>query len=223
MRRLIVVSTILSVCVAVSSLAGCGLIPKPDNTAVNQYDITPKVAARNTTTVTCAKVLEVRGVSASAPWMGTDMLYTQNKHEIKSYAYNQWAATPATMLGHALVSALKDSDLYRGVLGPSTPGSADLILAVTLNRGPLQVFPPQSGENGNTADSSREALSLSATLASMTTGQLIASKTFSDSQAANADPYGGVVAANALAGRLFGEMLDWLGKSNSGIKACSAH
>src|SRR5690625_1274822 len=186
MRRLIVIpAMLLSVCVVVSVLAGCGLIPKPDKTPVNQYDITPKAATRNSPTALCAQVLEIRGVSARAPWMSTDMLYTRNKHEIKSYAYNQWAATPATMLGHALVSILKASGLYRGVLGPGAPGSADLVLSVTLDSGPLQVFPPQSGQGGNAPDSSRETLSLSATLTSMTTGELIAGKTFSGSQAAN--------------------------------------
>lgn len=223
MRRLLAISAILFVCVAVLSLAGCGLIPKPDNTPVNKYNITPKAVAGKTSNTTCAQVLEMRGVSANAPWIGTDMLYTRNKHEIKSYAYNQWAATPATMLGHALVSALKASGLYHGVLGPSTPGNADLLLSITLDRGPLQVFPPQSGQKGDTADSSRETMSLSATLTSMTSGKLLAGKTFSDSQTANPNPYGGVVAANALAGRLFGQMLDWLAESNSGIEACSAH
>lgn len=222
MRRFNAPSTALLVSIAVSALAGCGLIPQPDSTPVNQYNIAPTAATANVNAATCGLVVEMREVAASAPWTSNNMLYMQGKHDIDSYAYNRWAATPATMLGHSLVGALEQSDLYRGALAPTNPGRPDLILSVNLRRGPLQVFPPQSSGDKSEPASSREELALSATLTEADSGKLVAGKRFSGTESAAPNPYGGVKAANALAGRLIEQLLGWLAETNAGIQACSA-
>lgn len=215
----------ISMIVSAALLGGCGLLSRPKTPPVNQYQIAPHVAGGKAS-ATCALVLQVRGVAASTPWATNNMLYTQTAHSLASYAYHQWAAEPATMLTDAIVGALDTRGLYRGVLGPASPGDSDLTLAVTLTRGPVQVFQGQTGtnragtKNGGSA-TSQEALALAVNLTEAESGKLIASKGFAAEQSAAPNAYGGVTATNALAGKLIGRMLDWLAQTNSTIKSCA--
>ncbi|MGH8224733.1 MAG: ABC-type transport auxiliary lipoprotein family protein [Gammaproteobacteria bacterium] len=218
MRKYTLAAT-LCILAPVTLIAGCGLLSQGDTTPVEQYEIAPAVSMSNPPAMPCKLVVRVRNVEASTPWATDNMLYTKSEHAIASFAYHRWAATPATMLTDTLVKALAANGLYRGVLGPVSPGNADLTLAVTLRSGPVQTFSGQTDAKGGNAGESTESLTLAANLTRTQSGELVASKTFDGSEAATADPYGGVTAANALAGKLLGEMLDWLAQTNATL-AC---
>lgn len=219
MRKHVTIAAMLCTPILVASLAGCGILSRSDTTPVEHYEISPDVSMSNPPAAPCKLVVRVRNVVASTPWATDEMLYTKSEHSIASFAYHNWAATPATLLTDVLVKSLGESGLYRGVLGPVSPGNADLTLAVILQQGPLQTFPAQPNEKGGNAGSSTESLALSASLTHTQSGELVGSKTFGGSQTAAPNPYGGVVATNALAGKLLGQMLDWLAQQNATL-AC---
>ncbi|MGH8160891.1 MAG: ABC-type transport auxiliary lipoprotein family protein [Gammaproteobacteria bacterium] len=226
MRRYIMLTATVPLFASLALLAGCGLLSQPKIPPMNRYRIAPTVVNPPAVATACPLVLQVRSVGASTPWATNDMLYTETTHSVASYAYHQWAADPATMLTGDLVEALGGSGLYRGVIGALSLGNADLILSVTLTKGPLQVFSARSAQAGKgdsaTDRTSRETLALDANLTDSETGNLIASKSFSAEQSAAPNPQGGVVAANALAGKLIGQILDWLAQTNPTIKGCTA-
>ncbi len=223
MRRYVRLAATVPFLVPLVLFAGCGLLSQPKIPPTNQYRIAPAAVRQPAVGIVCPLVLQVRSVEASAPWATSNMLYTQTAHSVASYAYHQWAADPATMLTSDILEALDGSGLYRGVIGSLSPGNPDLILSVALTKGPLQVFAASSGTSGGAAAaSSREVLSLAANLSNAQTGALLSSRNFSAEKSAAPDPYGGVVAANVLAGQLIGQMLGWLAETNPTVKGCAA-
>ena len=205
MRRLILCSAILLV-------SGCGLLSQPKPQPLTQYQLTPvpasgmATAAASRMTPACMQVVRVRGVEASPPFAGDSLLYTETPQVLGSFAWHRWATPPATMLTDDILDQVAASGLYRAVLGPTDPGQAGLVLAVRINRGPLQVF---AGGKGGSRRSS-EQLSYTATLANAGDGTVIGTRVFAASRDADPTPYGGVKAANAIVRQLDGQLLDWL-------------
>ncbi|HEX5314228.1 MAG TPA: ABC-type transport auxiliary lipoprotein family protein [Gammaproteobacteria bacterium] len=190
-------------------VAGCSGLFTPKSLPTSEYALAPTVASAAVPARSCAAVLRVNSVQVAQPWGSSNILYTQTPYQVSSFAYHRWAAPPATMLGDAITKALAASELYRGVLGPTDPGNGDLTLAIRLLRGPVQSFPgSQSGAAAPAA--STEALGFAASLSVSDTGRLLASREFSASTAAAPNPYGGVVAANKLAGDLIARLIGWL-------------
>ncbi len=195
-------------------LGACSILPKPAANVGVRYALAPVVAAPVHSGVRCPLVLRVRSIEAAPPYAGDALVYTKTPLAVAEFAYHRWAAPPASMLTRDLVGALGASGLYRGVLGPTDPGSADLTLAVHLTRGPVQVFPGLPGTTGKAPSSSTEVLSISAVLANAVNGKLIATHRFSGARRAQPDPYAGVVMANRLAGELIGRLTNWLAGIN---------
>jgi len=152
------------------------------------------------------QVLRVRGVEASPPFAGDSLLYTEMPQVLGSFAWHRWATPPATMLTNDILDQVAASGLYRAVLGPTDPGESGLVLAVRINRGPLQVFADGKGDSRR----SSEQLSYTATLANAGDGTVIGTRVFAASRDADPTPYGGVKAANAIVTQLDGQLLDWL-------------
>lgn len=75
----------------------------------------------------------------------TQMAYEQHPHQIKFYAHNHWAATPAQMLQPLIIETLQDTHYFRNVSPSSTVGSYDYILNVQLME-LKQVIYPTFGE-----------------------------------------------------------------------------
>lgn len=216
MRRLILCSAILMI-------SGCGLLSQPKPQPLTEYQLTPVSSSSSAATTAgaaqtspvCTKVLRVRGVEANPPFASNSLLYTETPQVLHSFAWHRWATPPATMLTDDILAQVAGSGLYRAVLGPSDPGEAGLVLAVRINRGPLQVF---TGGKGGPRRST-EQLSYTATLASADDGTVLGTRVFSASRTADPTPYGGVKAANATVVQLNGQLLDWL-RQLSTDKAC---
>lgn len=218
MRRLILCSAILM-------LSGCGLLSQPKPQPMTLYQLTPVQSSSGSAMATtapasrmapaCAQVLRLRGVEANPPYASDSLLYSETPQVLGSFAWHRWATPPATMLTDDILNRIAAGDLYSAVLGPTDPGSADRVLAVRIDRGPLQVF---SQDKGSSRTSS-EQLSYTATLASADDGHVLGTRVFSASHPAEPNPYGGVKAANAIVTQLDGELLDWLRQLSTG-KAC---
>lgn len=216
MRRLILCSAILLV-------SGCGLLSQPKPQPMTQYQLTPVPAsaapvanaATGMAPAPCTKVLRVRSVQANPPYASDSLLYSETPQVLDSFAWHRWATPPANMLTSDILGVVSGSRLFRAVLGPEDPGEADLVLAVRVDRGPLQVF---SGSAGGSRRST-EQLTYTATLTNTGNGQVIGTRVFSASLAADPTPYGGVKAANAIVARLNGQLLSWLREMSTGT-AC---
>lgn len=209
MRRLILCSAILM-------LSGCGLLSQPKPQPMTLYQLTPAqstsgsgmpatTTASRTTAPACARVLRVRSVEASPPYASDSLLYSKTPQVLGDFAWHRWATPPATMLTDDILNEVSAGGLYSAVLGPTDPGEADWILAVRINRGPLQVF---SRDKGSSRTSS-EQLSYTAILANAG-GHVLGARIFSASRTADPTPYGGVEATHAIVARLNGQLLGWL-------------
>lgn len=217
MRRLILCS------LALLMATGCSILPKPKTSNTTLYQLTPpsastsraNTAASHGTKGICDRVLRVQAVTADPPYASDDLLYSDTPQAISSFAWHRWATAPATMLTGDLIDAVTSGRLFRSVLGPDDPGQADLILAVRIDKGPLQVF--TRGQDGNRI--STEYLSYTATLTDADSGEVFGTRVFQDSRKAEPGPYGGVQAANAIVSKLDAELLSWLRELSRG-KAC---
>ena len=207
MRRLILCSIVLF-------FSGCSILSKPEARQTTRYQLgsaatAPQAASAAvpaTVSVACDRVLRVQHVEAPPPYAGDDLLYSETPQVISSFAWHRWATPPATMLTSDLLAAISGAKLYRSVLGPTDPGQADLLLAVRINEGPIQVF--SKGKNGDSQ--SVERLGYTATLTNANTGAVLGTRVFSASREAKPNPYGGVRAANALVRSMDSDMLAWL-------------
>lgn len=196
------------------TLGACSILPKPAANAGVRYVLAPVVVPPDRSGVRHPVVLRVRSIEAAPPYAGDALVYIKTPLAVAEFAYHRWAAPPASMLTQDLVGALSASGLYRGVLGPTDPGNADLTLAVRLTRGPVQIFPGFPDATGQAPPSSTEVLTISAVLANAINGRLIATHRFSGERRAKSSPYGGVIMANRLAGELIGQLTGWLAGIN---------
>lgn len=197
---------------AVLLISGCGLLSQPKPEPSTQYQLTPvsassMAASASQAAPACMKVLRIRGVEANPPYASDNLLYTETSQVLSRFAWHRWATPPATMLTGDILARVTASGVYRAVLGPTDPGEAGWVLAVRINRGPLQVF---TGGQGGSKRQSTELLDYTATLADASDGSVIGTRVFSGSRAADPTPYGGAQAASAIVAQLDGELVDWL-------------
>ena len=211
MRRLILCSIVLL-------FSGCSILSKPEAHQITRYQLgaaastSATAVAAGPASTACNRVLRIQDVEAAPPYAGDGLMYSDSPHAISSFAWHRWATTPATMLTADLLATVSNANLYRSVLGPTDPGQADLLLAVRMNEGPIQVF--STGSDGS--KQSVEQLSYTATLTNAGTGAVLGTRVFSGSRKAEPNPYGGVKAADAMVRKLNADMLSWLKSLNQG-------
>ncbi len=211
MRRLILCSVMLL-------FSGCSILSKPEAHQTTRYQLGAAastgavLAASATAPAACDRVLRIQNVEAAPPYASDGLLYSDSPQVIDSFAWHRWVTTPATMLTADMLNSVSAANLYRSVLGPTDPGQADLLLAVRINEGPIQVFSTGSGGSKQSA----ERLSYTATLTNAGTGAVLGTRVFSSSRKAEPNPYGGVKAADAMVRKLNSDLLSWLGSLNQG-------
>lgn len=181
-------------------LSGCtGLPSAPQAANPNIYvlDARPAIKAAQ------AKRDLVLAVSLPRARPGFDtnqIAYVRQPHALDYFAVNQWANTPARMLGPLLAQALEQAGGFRAVV--QTPGvvPADVRLDTELIR-LQQDFSSQP---------SRVQLTLRAQLVDMRSKQVLAVKLFDEAEsAASEDAYGGVSAANRALQRVLEQVADF--------------
>lgn len=134
-----------------------------------------------------APTLIVNPPHAAAGFDSHRIIYTRQPHQLEYFAHSEWVDTPARMIVPSIVAALENTGAFRAVVLTPSAAAGDLCLDVEILR--LQ------HEFGSTP--SRVRFTLRAYLVDNETRQVLAWREFDETVvAAQADPYGGVMAAN---------------------------
>lgn len=182
-------------------LAGCSasLLPKPppqpelftlDGGAPADAPTRPAGSAIGPTLV-------VATPRAAAGYDSTQMVYQRRAQEVEHFAYARWVDTPAQMLAPLIVDALQRSAAFAAVVQAPTSAATDLRLDTEVIRlqHDFSVVP------------SRVRLTLRAVLLDAARHRVLATRDFDlDEDAASADPYGGVVAAQRAVQRMLAQL-----------------
>lgn len=79
-----------------------------------------------------AAIIQIAPVRGSGAFTGTDILYTDTRHALHSYAYSRWRDAPVRMMQTVLEVAVENSGLFRAVLPPTSVSGADFLVESTL-------------------------------------------------------------------------------------------
>lgn len=147
----------------------------------------PATAAAAPRSIT-APTLIVNPPHAAAGFDSHRIIYIREPYQLEYFAHSEWVDTPARMIVPGIVAALENTGAFRAVILTPSAAAGDLRLDVEIIR--LQ------HEFGSSP--SRARFTLRAYLVDNDTRQVLAWREFDDSvEAVQADPYGGVMAANS--------------------------
>jgi cholesterol transport system auxiliary component len=139
---------------------------------------------------TAAPTLIVNPPHAAAGFDSHRIIYVRKPHQLEYFAHSEWIDTPARMIVPSVVAALENTGAFRAVVLTPSAAVGDLRLDVEILR--LQ------HEFGSIP--SRVRFTLRAYLVDNETRQVLAWQEFDETVvAAQADPYGGIMAANGAA------------------------
>lgn len=144
---------------------------------------TPAPAARSR-----APTLIVNPPHAAAGFDSQRIIYVREPYQLEYFAHSEWVDTPARMIAPSIVTALENTGAFRAVVLTPSAAAGDLRLDVEIVR--LQ--------HEFDSSPSRARFTLRAYLVDNDTRQVLAWREFDDAVvAAQADPHGGVMAANS--------------------------
>jgi ABC-type uncharacterized transport system auxiliary subunit len=190
---------LLSQCIFLSS---CSIFSPVTNPSVHKFQIT----YRNTTEPTCTNknktVLQVMPVRANAPYDTVRMYYTKSQYELDSYSYNQWVATPQSMISQAIEQKLLQSCIYTNVINSVFLATADYRLST-------QILELKQVIKDNLSTITLITL---VQLIDNSTNNVMKSKTFVESIDNTNSPEGFVIGANEVTQKFLVELTEWLEK-----------
>jgi len=144
---------------------------------------TPSPAPGSTATPT----LIVNPPHAAAGFDSHHIIYVREPHQLEYFAHSEWVDTPARMIAPSIVAALENTGAFQAVVLTPSAAAGDLRLDVEIIR--LQ------HEFGSSPSQVR--FTLRAYLVDNETRRVLAWREFDETMAAaQASPYGGVMAAN---------------------------
>lgn len=194
-----ILSRTLQVLTSVMLLTGCTGLPPPQAESTNTYVLDAQPAIKPAQ-IKRDLVLMVSLPRARPGFDTPRMAYLRQPHELDYFAANQWADTPARMLGPLLAQALEQTGSFRAVVQMPSTVPADVRLDTELIR--LQ--------HDFSTQPSRVQLTLRAQLTDVRSKQVLAVKLFDEIEdAASDDPYGGVIAANRALQRVLAQLADF--------------
>lgn len=184
------------------ALAGCTIFPEQPNQPVRSYVLTldaasdpwPSCAAPNGVLVV-GLPREQSGANSSG------IAYLMRPHEIRYYAYNQWAESPARLLLPLLVQAMEKTHCWSTVTPANTALRGDYRLDTEILHWQQEFF----------AKPPHERLSVRAQLIDSQKREVIAAKRFEIIEhSPTADAYGAVIASNQAVNHLLAQIADWV-------------
>ena len=179
-----------------TSLAGCAATQETISTYVLDATPPPKPASLST-----AKVLLVNTPQTQPGFDSQGIAYTLTPLAVDYYTKSQWADTPALMFAPLVVHTLESTGAFRAVLTPPTPVLDDLRLDIDIIRLQQEFYETPS----------KVRFTLRAKLFDVPSGHVLATQLFEVMEPApSEDAYGGVLAANAAAQRMLGEIRDFV-------------
>jgi cholesterol transport system auxiliary component len=136
------------------------------------------------------KTVVVMTPIASPGYRTADMIYVMIPFELRSFANNRWVAPPAELLLPLLENRIRRTGYFHAVVSAPFTGVANYQLNTRLLVLQQEFLQPQSAVR----------LKMQATIVSIATGRVIASRDFQAVVPADQNnPYGGVLAANKAA------------------------
>jgi cholesterol transport system auxiliary component len=182
---------------------GCTLLPNEPGEPLRTYVLTLEPGASNPWP-SCPLpngALLVTLPREQAGFNTTGIAYLQRPHEIKYYAYNEWAEPPSRLLVPLLVQGMEKTNCWATVAQPATAVRADYRLDTEILNWQQEFFP----------NSSRVRLALKAQLVDAQKREVISARRFEIvEEAPSDDAYGAVVGINRAAARLLKEIAQWI-------------
>jgi cholesterol transport system auxiliary component len=186
--------------------AGCTIFPEAPNQPVRSYVITRDFAGDKWPS--CTSPHGVLVVSLPQEQGGTNtsgIAYLLRPHEIRYYAYNQWAESPARLLMPLMVQAMEKTNCWGTVTHAAAAVRDDFRLDSEILQWQQEFF----------SSPSQVRLSLRAQLVESQKREVIAARRFEIiEEAPSGDAYGAVIASNRAVNRLLGEIAEWI-KANA--------
>ena len=186
--------------------AGCTIFPEAPNQPVRSYLFTLDSSADKWPS--CASPHGVLVVSLPQEQGGTNtsgIAYLLRPHEIRYYAYNQWAESPARLLMPLMVQAMEKTHCWGTVTHAAAALRDDFRLDSEILQWQQEFF----------SNPSRVRLSFRAQLVESQKREVIAARRFEIiEEAPSGDAYGAVIASNRAVNRLLGEIAEWI-KANA--------
>jgi cholesterol transport system auxiliary component len=181
-----------AVCVAsLFATEGCSVL-KPVSTTATSYYSLDQVNQASLALVSSFKprpTLIINPPSAAAGFGSSRIIYLRQPHKIEYFAHSEWVESPARMLAPLLVASLQGSGVFRAVVLTPSAVAADWRLNTEIIRLQHEFVGARS----------RVRFTLRAHFIDEKTRGIIAIREFDmSSDAASADPYGGVTAANLI-------------------------
>ena len=147
------------------------------------------------------KVLLVNTPQAQPGFDSQGIAYTRTPLAVDYYTKSQWADTPALMFAPLVVRTLESSGAFRAVLAPPTPVLDDLRLDIDIIRLQQEFYEKPS----------KVRFTLRAKLFDVPSGHVLGTQLFEAVEPApSEDAYGGVLAANAAAQQMLGQIRDFV-------------
>lgn len=144
---------------------------------------------------------------APAEFDTSQMAYVQRPYEIEYFAHNQWAATPARMLGPLLVRALDQTGPWKAVVQTPAAVQGEYRLDTEIVHWQQEFLTRPS----------QMRITLRAQLVQVLDQRVIAARRFDIVEPAPSDdPYGGVTAANRAASQLVTQVAQWVNEHVKG-------
>ena len=185
----------VSVAILFTYLAGCAT-QETISTYVLDAAAPPQPASS-----TIDKVLLVNTPQAQPGFDSQGIAYTLTPLAVDYYTKSQWADTPALMFAPLIVRSLESTGAFRAVLTPPTPVLDDLRLDIDIIRLQQEFYETPS----------KVRFTLRAKLFDVASGHVLATQLFEAVEPApSEDAYGGVLAANAAAQQILGQIRDFV-------------
>lgn len=191
----------LVITMAAFLINGCGLVPSRTEEPMHTFVLSAKIPIETQSAKISKGTMLVDFPRAQSGFNTQRMAYVTRGHEINYFALNQWAETPAHMFLPLLVKALEQTNQWEAVVQMPSPV-----------RGEYKLIPENLLlQHEFTQEPSRVRIHVRLQLIRLKNFQVLATKEFTLLEIAKSDnPYGGVQAANTAAGKLLGEISEWL-------------
>ena len=184
LSRLVATALLLTLLGACSMLGGTEEPPPAFYSLSGAQPVTASPAARPNS----APTLVVNPPRAAPGFDSQHIIYVREPYQLEYFAHSEWVDTPARMLAPSIVAAIEGTGAFRAVVLAPSAAAGDLRLDVEIIR--LQHEFDKSP--------SRARFTLRAYLVDNDSRQVLAWREFDDTVlAAEANPYGGVMAANS--------------------------
>jgi len=180
-------------------LTACSALPGSKPIELNSYtlDALPAITKSEHRS---EQTLLVTLPRAQAGYDTPRMAYVQRAHALSYFAKHRWADAPSRMLATLMVQTLENSGQFHAVALAPSPASADLRLDTEL----------VALHHDFTQQPSRAVITLRAQLIDRSTGEIVATRLFNQSEASDSEtPYGGVAATNRAVKRVLVELAEF--------------